>query len=176
MRWWSLGEFGSEAQALDALRTLRTQGQWTLELFSPYPVEGAGELLQLRASWVRWAALAGGIVGGGAAYAVQWWMNAWNWPLDVGGRPPHSWPAFVLLTYEGVILAAALGILVALLAAWRLPDLHHAALGAAGFASATGDRFWVGVEVLSEVERDAALAILRGAGGARVQAVEEVAR
>ncbi len=176
MSWVAMGEFGSEAEVLGALARLRDEG-WTrwnrLDVHSPYPLDGADEILGLGPSPVRWAALAGAIAGGSGGYAVQWWMNAHDWPLDVGNRPPHSWPAFALLSYEGLILCAALAILLALVAAWRLPDLHHAALGAAGFESATGEAFWVSLDARTPAERDLALAALRGAGAGRVQAVDQ---
>ncbi len=175
MSWITLGEFTREEQALAAARELRARGH-RLDLHSPFPVEGAREALGLRPSWVRWVALGGALAGGAVAYLVQWWMNAHDWPLDVGKRPPHSWPAFVLLTYEGLILASALAILAALLLAWRLPNLHHAALGAAGIETATGDSIWVSVEAGSAAERDVAMADLRLAGAGKVQSVEEVER
>ncbi len=168
-----LGQFGSGDGALAAVRDLGAHGHRRLDAYTPYPVEGMAEALRLPRSWVRWAALAGGILGGGAGYLVQWFTNAWNWPLDVGDRPPHAWPAFILLTYEGIILVAAFAIVGALLVAWRLPNLHHPALGAEGFESATGDGFWVAVEAPTEEERDAALARLRALGATLVQTVAE---
>jgi len=166
-----LGAFASEPQTLSALRSLRERGYRELDLHSPFPVEGAADALGLSKSWIRWAALAGALLGGAAGYAVQWWTNAFNWPLDVGDRPLRAWPAFTLLTYEGLILASSFAIFLALLAAWRLPNLHHPVLGAAGFETATASTFWVSVGASSELERDLALEALGALGAAEVQSV-----
>lgn len=176
MPWVALGEFPTGKAAVAAVRALRARGFERLDAHTPFPVEGMREALGLGPSWVRWAALVGGAAGGVTGFLIQWWMLAWNWPIDVGDRPPNSWPPFILLTYEGVILIASFSVVFALLAAWRLPNLHHAALGAVGFESATGDGFWVSVEADELPECDAALEVLRAHGAARVQPVEQEER
>ncbi len=174
MAWTALGEFSTEQETLGAVRALRGR-DLPVDVHSPYPLDELPELLDLPPSRIRWAALAGGVCGAAVGYLVQWWMNACDWPLNVGNRPPHSWPAFVLLAYEGLILVASFSILFALVAAAGLPNLHHGALGAAGFESATGDAFWVSVQAGNAADRDAALSALRAAGASRVQAIGEAA-
>jgi Protein of unknown function (DUF3341) len=77
---------------------------------------------------------------------VQWWCNAYDYPLDVGGRPLHSAPAFIPITFESAVLAASLTGFFAMIVLSGLPRLHHPVFGIDGFERASVDRFWIGVE------------------------------
>ncbi len=171
---YAVGEFASGEEMLAAVRELRRLGFGDLDAYGPYPVEGAREALGLGTSWItRAGTLSGAIFGAAAGYVVQWWMNAIDWPIDVGNRPPHAWPAFILLSYEGLILCAAFAAFFALLFAARLPNLHHPVLGAEGFESATGSGFWVSVGSADREERIRAMKQLGLMGARKVQPVDE---
>jgi hypothetical protein len=141
-----LVEFAEAGAMLAALAQLRDAGFERLETYTPWPVKGVDEALGLPKSPVPRAVLIAGLVGAATAYLIQWWTNAWDYPLDVGGRPAHAAPAFVLITFETTVLFAGLTALVAVLACSGLPRLWHPVFEVDAFKSASIDRFWIGLE------------------------------
>jgi len=113
---WIFGEFGSSSAMLDAARRLRQRGITQLDAYSPYPITGAEEALGLRKSRVPWIALTGGLTGVTTAYLLQWFTNAVDYPINVGGRPLQAAPAFIPITFELGVLFAAFSIFFGLLA------------------------------------------------------------
>ena len=146
MRLALLAEFDSPRAALDAARGLRTLGYTALDLHSPYPLAGAAEALGLPRSRLPIAVLAAAVVGGAGAYFMQWWMNAVDYPLAVGGRPAHFPLAFVPVSFELLVLAAAFAAVGTFFALAGLPRLWHQVFEAPGFDRASIDRFWLSVE------------------------------
>ncbi|MBI4508120.1 MAG: DUF3341 domain-containing protein [Deltaproteobacteria bacterium] len=140
-----LAEFNTADALLAAVRKLRETGYSELDTFSPFPLHGGDEALGLRPSRLPYYVLAGGAVGATGAYALQWWMNAYNYPINVGGRPPHMPAAFFFVTFEMGVLFAALSALVTLLLLAGLPRLWHPVFEVDGFERATIDRFWLSV-------------------------------
>jgi hypothetical protein len=153
-----LAEFDSADLLARADARLRSLGYRRIHSFSPYPVdvEAPGDLERLddaapgsaRAPVTRVPRrmLVGGIAGAALGYFVQWWCNARDYPLDVGGRPLHAAPAFVPIAFESAILAASLTGFVALVRIAGLPRLHHPICEIPDFERAAVDRFWLGVE------------------------------
>lgn len=143
MRSGVLAEFDSPEALEHAFGALRRAGYTHLDTWTPYPVRGlvrAGP-----ASAVPWIMLVAGLVGGGLGYLVQWWVNLRAYPLNVGGRPLHSAPAFIPITFESAVLSSAVTGFVALLWLCGLPRLHHPLFAIDGFERASIDRFWLGV-------------------------------
>jgi hypothetical protein len=142
-----LAEYATSDAMLAALRRLRALGYERLDAFTPYPVKGVDQVLALPRSRVpRWV-LALGLLGAGGAYFLQWWMNAYNYPINVGGRPPHSALAFVPITFEMGVLAAGITAFVIVFVLGRLTALDHPIFAVEGFERASIDRFWIGVDV-----------------------------
>jgi len=136
-------EFGS-ADALErAVDHLRALGYTELEAYTPFPLRHLDQRLGLRRSKVPLFVLAAGLTGAGVGYLVQWWCTAVDFPLDVGGRPLHSAPAFIPITFESAVLFASLTAFVAVLALARLPRLWHPVFEIDGFERASIDRFWL---------------------------------
>lgn len=176
MRALVLGEFGAEGALLDAARTLREGSRARLDLHSPYPLHGADEALGLRRSTVPLVALTAGVVGAVSGYLLQWYTVGFAWPLNVGGRPPHSAPAFIPVTFELGVLFAALAIFFGLLAAYfGFPRLHHPVFEVEAFRSATIDGLWLSAEVEGP-EAEATAAELRRLGARQVSIVPEATR
>lgn len=162
-----LAEFESGQDAVRAAKELRAEGYRRLEIFSPYPLEGAEEALEIgRPARIPAAVAGAGFAAAGLALAVQWYCNAYDYPLDVGGRPLDSLPAWIIITFEMGILFAALAAFLAVLAGARLPWLAHPIFAAEGFERASIDRFFVGIEAEDprfEARRSAAEAVRLGA-------------
>jgi hypothetical protein len=170
-----LGEFRDDRALLEAARALRAQGHQALDLHSPYPIHGADEALGLRRSTVPLVTLIAGVTGAASGYLLQWYTVAFDWPLNVGNRPPHSAPAFIPVTFELGVLFAALTIFFGLLFAYfRFPRVHHPVFEVEAFRSASIDALWLSAEVPSG-EAEAVAASLRALGAAQVAVVPEEA-
>jgi hypothetical protein len=90
--------------------------------------------------------LAGGIFGGLAGYGLQYWSQAIAYPLNVGGRPYHSWPHFIPVTFETTVLGAAVCCFVGMWVLNKLPMPYHPVFNVAAFARASRDRFFLCIE------------------------------
>jgi hypothetical protein len=142
-----LAEFSEADDLLTAAREAHRAGYQRLDAFSPFPVPGVFEALGgQRGSWIPIAVLLGGIVGAVSGYALQYWVSVIHYPLNVGGRPLHSWPAFIPVTFELGILFGALTGVVSMLALNGLPRPNHPLFDVPGFERATRDRFFLLIE------------------------------
>ncbi|MGH8019609.1 MAG: DUF3341 domain-containing protein [Opitutaceae bacterium] len=137
--------FPSADALVAALRRLREEGYDQLEVYTPWPVEEAHELLPPRRSPVPLVMLAAGLLGAAGAFLLQIWA-ATDYPVQVAGRPLFSWPAFVPVTFELTILTAAFCGLAALLIHARLPRLDHPVFNYTEFARASQDAFIVCIQ------------------------------
>jgi len=164
-----MAEFGSGPGLLDGLRALRACGLSRFDAFTPYDVAGLDELLGVRRSKLPWIALAFGLAAGGGAYLLQWWINVVDYPLDIGGRPYHSAPAFLPITFEMTVLFAAAAALISAIVLGGLPRLWHPVFEVDGFERATIDRFWLAVGAGdAALDRARDTAALEAAGARRV--------
>lgn len=138
-------EFADGPGLLRAARALRAAGYRRLDGHSPQPVEGLAEALGLARTGVPALALAGGIAGAVGGYGLQVWLNVFDYPINVGGRPLHSAPAFIVVAFELAILGASGAALLGMLALNGLPRPHHPIFDVPGFAGVTRDRFFLAV-------------------------------
>jgi hypothetical protein len=102
-----LAEFDTPDELLAATRGARQAGYRQMDAYTPFPVEGLAEALGFQRTGLPFLVLLGGIVGGIGGYLMQYWIAAIDYPLNVGGRPLHSWPSFIPVTFELTILVAA---------------------------------------------------------------------
>lgn len=141
-----LAEFDSPEALARAAKALRAQGYARLDAHTPYSVDAVREALGHRRSLLPYFVLAGGIVGVAGAYGLQWWTVAYDYPLDVGGRPPHFPLAFVPITFEMGVLGAALAAFLGVLFGGRLLRLWDPVFEVEGIESASVDSFWLRVD------------------------------
>lgn len=141
-----IAEFDTPEALLAAARAARSAGYSRLEAYSPYPVREVADALGYRLSILPYVPLAAAIVGGAIQYYAQYWMNVVDYPIDVGGRPLHSWPAFIPSTLIVAILWSGVASFLVMLFALRLPRLHHPIFDAPNFERASQDRFFLAVE------------------------------
>ncbi len=150
MRHGIVAELGTVDSLLSVVDALRKLGYERLDAFTPYVVPELEELLGLRRTRLTWIPSAAGFVGAGVAYLVQWLCNAVWYPLNVGGRPPHSAPAFMIITFVSGILCAGTVGLITFVEYARLPWLANPIFAAHGFDRASLDRFWISVDASDE--------------------------
>lgn len=138
-----LAEYAGADDLLAAVRQARAAGLERLDAYAPYAVEGLAEALGPVPRGVAPWTLAGGVLGGAGAYGMQWYAAVVSYPVNVGGRPLHSWPAFIPITFELTILGAALAAVVAMLVQNGLPRLVHPLFASPAFDLATRDRYYL---------------------------------
>jgi hypothetical protein len=141
-----MAEFRDPEHLLRAARATREAGYQQVEAYSPFPVEGVAEALHPRPTRVPLIVLIGGIIGGLTGYGLQYWVAVIAYPMNVAGRPEHSVPSFVPVTFEVTILFAALFAVVGLVLACGLPMPYHPVFNAPAFARASRDRFFLCIE------------------------------
>ena len=169
-----LAQFPDVSSLLHAARTLREHDYRRLDAYTPYEVEGLDQVLGHERSCLDWLAFPLALMGAGIGYLIQWYVNAVNYPLNVGGRPPHSWPVFIPITFETGILFTGVSAFVLFFVLTRLPRLWQPLFQVPGFASASVDGFWLAIDrrdpvLTSEFTR----ALLLSLGASRVVFVDE---
>jgi Protein of unknown function (DUF3341) len=141
-----VAEFATPDALLEATRCARHAGYQYIEAYTPFPVEGLAEALDFHRTSLPLVVLLGGIAGGLGSYFFQYWLNVMHYPLNVGGRPLHSWPAFIPVTFEMTILIAALAAVLGMLALNGLPMPYHPLFNVPRFVLVTRDRFFLCIE------------------------------
>jgi hypothetical protein len=141
-----IAEFENPHDLVAAARRVRAEGYKKLDAYTPFPVEGLAEALELGSTRVPLIALIGGLVGAALGYGMQYYLMAVDYPINVGGRPLHSWPAFIPVTFEMTVLVAGLSAVLGMLALNGLPMPYHPVFNAPRFALATRDRFFLCIE------------------------------
>ena len=138
-----MAEFRTGEALLEAARRARDDGYREVEAYAPYPLEGIAEAVGFRRNRVPLATLLGGLAGGIGGYFMQWYSAVIDYPINVGGRPLHSWPSFIVPTFELTILGAALAAVFGMLAMNGLPRLRHPVFNAPDFRQVTRNRFFL---------------------------------
>lgn len=142
-----LGVFRTPDAATHAAAHLRDSGFEAFEAYTPYPVEKLNRIIRPGRNILLPALMfAGAIFGAAYGYWIQYWDEALSYPINVGGRPHNSWPAFMVSTFEFMLLCAIAAGLFGMLLASRLPKLYHPIFGAKEFGRASRDRFIICVK------------------------------
>ena len=168
-----MAEFDSPAAILSAAEKIRAAGYCRWEAFTPFPIHGLDKVAGFKNSLVGWFAF---LFGGGAFVATMgliWFSNAFDYPLIVGGKPMFSPPMSFVPSYIMMVLGAAVGAFVGMLALNGLPRLHHPLLQKARFALASRDKFFLVIGTndpkFSETETRR---LLESIGGTHIEPVE----
>jgi len=141
-----MAEFETPTDLVRACKAAYAEGYRDMDAYSPFPIEAASEAIGFHKSAVPLITLIGGILGGTSGFALQYWINVIAYPLNIGGKPYNSWPAFIVPTFEMTILFAGLVGMFGMFALNGLPRPYHPVFHVEQFSKVTRDRFFLCVE------------------------------
>lgn len=168
-----MAEFDTPTAVVEAAERVHEAGYQHIDAYSPYPIEPLSEAIGVHKTHMPIIVLIGGIIGGLAGYLMQYYLLVVDYPLNVGGKPLHSWPAFVPITFECTVLGAALAAVFGMLALNGLPEPYHPVFNTPNFALASRDKFFLLIESRDpKFVRDETAEFLRSLGAREVTDVE----
>ena len=141
-----VAEFDTPSALVNAAHEVRGRGYRKFESYSPFPIEELNEAMHLPKNKLPLIVLLGGIVGGLTGYLLQYWITVWYYPINIGGRPLNSWPAYIVIAFELTILFASLAAFLGTLALCGFPMPYHPLFNVERFALATRNRFFLCIE------------------------------
>jgi hypothetical protein len=168
-----MAEFDDPTAVVAATRRAYEEGYRRMDAYSPYPIEALSEAVGPHKERLPLIVLIGGIIGMLGGFGMQYYVAVMNYPLNVGGKPLFSWPAFIPITFETTVLGAAMAAIFGMLALNGLPEPYHPVFNAPNFALATRDRFFLVIESRDpKFDREATTGFLRSLGAQEVADVE----
>ena len=143
-----MAELNSADDLIAAAHQIHDAGYRCVDAYTPYPIEEVSEALGHHRSKLPLIVLIGGLLGALGGYSLQFWAATIAYPMNIGGRPFHSWPAFIVPTFECTILAAALFAVLGMFALNGLPQPYHPVFNVPRFALASRNRFFLCIEAI----------------------------
>lgn len=168
-----MAEFADPASVVAAARSVHEAGYRKVDAYSPYPMEELTEALEMHHSKLPLLVLVGGVAGLVGGWSLEYWVSVIEYPLNIGGRPFHSWPSFIPPAYETTILFAALAAVFGMLALNGLPQPYHPVFNVPSFALASKDRFFIVIEATDpKYDHDETWSFLERQGARAVSEVD----
>jgi hypothetical protein len=141
-----MAEFDNPTDLMKATRATYAAGYRNIDAYTPYPIEELADVIGFEKTRVPLVCLLGGILGGLSGYLLQYWINTISYPLNIGGRPYHAWPAFIIVTFEMTILFGGLSAVIGMLGLNGLPAPYHPVFNNPRFSAVSRDRFFLCIE------------------------------
>jgi hypothetical protein len=141
-----MAEFDSAQAIVDATRRVMAEGFTKVEAYTPVPIEELNDIIHKKRTILPKLSLLGGLTGMATGFALQYWASVIEYPLNIGGRPYASWPAFIVPSYELTILFSALATAGGMIALNGLPQPYHPVFNAPRFSLASSDKFFLVIE------------------------------
>ena len=141
-----IAEFENPSDLVAAARRVYSLGYRRINGYSPYPIEELSEAIGFTHTSLPLIVFIGGLVGGIGGFLMQYYIEVIDYPINVGGKPYNSWPAFIPITFEMTVLVAAFSAVLGMLVLNKLPQPYHPVFNLPNFAMATRDRFFLAIE------------------------------
>lgn len=168
-----MAEFEHSEEIVEATRRAYAEGYRNMDAYTPFPMHEVFHELHDHRTWVPPITLVGGVVGLVGGFMLQTWTTAIDYPLNIGGRPLFSWPAFIPITFECMVLLAAFSAVIGMLALNGLPQPYHPVFNTPGFERCGVDRFFLCIESSDpRFDRAETARFLNSLGAQRVSEVE----
>jgi hypothetical protein len=169
-----MAEFNSAQALLDAAHRVHGAGYTKADAYSPFPIHGLAEALGFHERSVAKIVLGAGITGALAGYGLEYWTQVIAMPLNIGGRPFHSWVSFIPPAFETTILFAAFAAVIGMLALNGLPQPYHPVFNVERFAQlASSEKFFLAIEATDpKFDANATRQFLAGLNATQVVQVE----
>ena len=164
----AMAEFDSPEELITACERAYSAGYRRMDAYAPMPVTGLAEAIGFKKNKVAFVVLLGGIFGACGGFGLLWWITVIAYPHNVGGRPLNSWPLYIPITFECMVLIAGLTALFSMLAMNGLPKPYHPVFNVPAFDRASIDRFFLCIESVDPKFRtEEVLEFLRESEGVR---------
>lgn len=164
-----VGFFNDPDTLVAAAEEATEMGFRNCDAYSPYPLHGIEEVLQIRRSWIPAAALAALLTGAVLGFLLQYWTHVIDWPINVGGKPLNAWPAYIVIVFESGVLLAGLTTFLAIFVACRLlPNPFTRVLD----KDITNDRFALLIPARTEAELEEANNLLQRSGADEIRRID----
>jgi hypothetical protein len=168
-----MAEFDEPGALLAAVARARESGYTDLNAYTPFPVHGLAEALGFTKSRLPWVVLCGGIIGCLGGFFLQYYASVIAYPMNIGGRPYNSWPAFIPVTFECTILVAGLAAVLGMLGLNGLPMPYHPVFNVPRFELASRTHFFLCVKATDpKFDREATREHLKALGAHDIVEVE----
>ena len=141
-----MAEFDNPDALLDAAKKTFAEGYRKIDGFSPLPIHGLGDAIGFPRTKLPWLVFCFGILGAITGYSLCYWTSAIDYPMNIAGKPLHSGPMFIPVTFELTILFSALSAAFGMFIANGFPQPYHPVFNVPNFARASQDRFFLCVE------------------------------
>src|SRR3954468_19011925 len=175
-RRFLLAEFATPTGLLDGTTKMREAGYKNLDTHTPFPIHGLEEALGLKRPRIPLIVLCGAIAGACIAYALIYFCNVIDWPLNIGNRPPHGPPANIPITFELAVLLGGGSSFMGFFTLAKLPQPYHPVFESEDFARAAVDAYFLSVELPPDGEPDKVFAEVQTAGALSAELVTESER
>lgn len=171
-----LAEYTKPGDCMHAAEKLRDAGFQKFDTHTPFPVHGMDRAMGMPDSRLGWIVLSMGLTGLGCAILMIWWMNGYDYPIVIGGKPPFSIPSIVPVCFELTVLFSAFGAVFGMLGLNKLPMHWHPLFESDRFGGFSDDKFFVSVEAADpRFDLQNTRALLEGAHATNIEAIEESA-